>query len=167
MCHYSVDTSALIGLKDDYPQSVFPRIWDLVGSIAEQKRLWVCKQVEEECNDLELMEFFDSHAVPIPPLSYFERHLGALQKVLGNDGLLLTKPSATKTEADPFVVALGLLLDGRDPSDPMVQTRSGGAGVVVSLENPKSSVKIPAACRRFKLPHFSFIELLQAEGYSG
>ena len=72
-----------------------------------------------------------------------------------------------KDDADPYVIALALMLDGRNVSNIDQQVSGGSTCVVVAHENVRSSKKIPAACRRVNIQCINVVELLRRENYRG
>jgi len=163
---FSVDTCSLIQLKDVYPQRRFPKLWERIAELFDEFCLFICQQVTDEIDDPELKEFIAQHISPVH-LADFEAHLSGLMIYLHGAGIELTKSGAKKTEADPFVVALALKLDGRDPAKPAASEGASGRGAVVTEENSRSNRKIPAVCRSLDLQCMNLLDLFDAMGYLG
>jgi hypothetical protein len=165
---YSLDASALIDMKEHYPQAVFAGVWHAMGRVAEDGRLLVCEQVKAECRDDALQEFIGSHPQCVVELPTFLPQFAAFQASSGPLGILLTDPEDTRESADPFVVALALWAEGRDPAAIQRPMPDVSPCYVVSHEKgPLSPKRIPYACNQVALAHIRLPELLMREGYRG
>jgi hypothetical protein len=164
----------LIDLRRYYPQTVFPRLREAVAELARSGRLRWCDQVVDECKDDELKEFIATYPECRARIEDFEPQLAGLMRLHQEGAIKAVKPSVTRSEADPFVIALGLALAGRPADQIHVALDTGQEGVVVSAEGRKLGAvqsgqihMIPDICDRLNLPHRSFLEFLTEIGYSG
>lgn len=163
---YSIDACSLIQLNHVYPQARFPGLWERIAAVCGDLRVFICQQVRDELNDPELVVFVDKHISPVH-LADFEAHLKGLMTYLHSSGVELTRSSAKKTEADPFVVALALKLDGRDPERLQAPTSAAGCAIVVTEESPRSNRKIPAVCNMLNLHCIRLLDFFEAIDYVG
>jgi len=158
----------MIDLKDRYPCEVFPSLWTWLDRLAEEGRLRMCEQACDECDDPPLKEFIKRHTNIVATLASFEGHFRSLQSAESQLGLRLTNPQAARTQADPFVVALALMLDGRDASSLQHKDIPQQRCHVLSEEKRSGGGrKIPDACDALDLGHVTIVEFLRAEGYRG
>ena len=168
---YSVDASALIEFKEHYQEKYFPRMWDLVKKIANQYRLLICEEVDTECHDPELRELIEAHPQMIVGFGDMQDHFSRCQVEAQNHGLQLVDPSSTRDRADPYVVALALMVEGRDLQDLRHRTSPDAECVVVTQEKPSGAgakrVQIPNVCDFYELYCIPWLEMLKREGYVG
>ena len=126
------------------------------------------EEVREDLNLIStLMERHPDFGQVLVDLADFEPHFRALVAFVAASQITLTKPSAERTEADPFVIALALHLAGRNPRDLGTPRPAAREAVVVTDESVASSKKIPAVCRALNLPCCSLVRLLEREDYRG
>jgi hypothetical protein len=165
---YSVDASALIAFKA-FRRDIFGKMWRLAGDLADRGRLLICEEAAAECKDDELLDFMREHPVMVVAFDHID-HLKQLQAEAPRHSIELVRPDATRDEADPFVVALALMLDQRDPHDLQRKLDEAAACLVVTEEKPKGPgarwAKIPNACDFYALACIDWQELLRREGYS-
>jgi hypothetical protein len=167
---YSMDTSCLIDLDNRYPSRVSPALWGIIRQLADEARLFVCRQVQDEVDGAhhpEVLGLLSDFGQVLVDLADFEPHFRALVAFVAASQITLTKPSAERTEADPFVIALALHLAGRNPRDLGTPRPAAREAVVVTDESVASSKKIPAVCRALNLPCCSLVRLLEREDYRG
>jgi len=164
---YSVDANCLIDLDRRYPSRVFPALWALVRQLADHARLFVCRQVQDEVHNPDVVALLSECPQVIVDLPDFERHFRSLVSFLSREGIELTKPSAERTQADPFVIALALCLADRDPADLATANATAREAVVVTDESVASSKKIPAVCNLLHMPCGGLLRLLEQEDYRG
>jgi|LSQX01.3.fsa_nt_gb hypothetical protein len=108
---YSLDTSALIDVKDLYPIEVFPSMWQFIGRLAEAKRVFVAEAVKDECYDDEIIEILKTYPNMIIDFGLLQAHFAALMAEAEKNQLLLVNPSAVRNAADPHVIAVALVSD--------------------------------------------------------
>jgi hypothetical protein len=171
---YSVDSCALIDLKDLYPRARFPRLWDLFATLADDRRLRICRQSRDECKDEVLVDFLKEHSGAFVDLDEFEPFLVWLVRAQGALGIEVTAPSRTSTDADPFIIALALQLDGRSRGDPSRPNLTGPWCHVLTSEkrNPglvrrQMRKKIPDICDVLGLRCVTLLDIMRDEEYSG
>ena len=161
---YSVDASSLIDVDTYYPSELFPSLWERLGDLAASGRLLSCEGVKNECRDDALQEFFEQHPEVVTPMSDFEDHFRALMRIAQAEGILVDY-SSTKEEADPYVIALALKLDGRDPGDLEVKASDEQSCVVVAEEKRNRRLGMRRACARLRMPLLPLLDMLRQENY--
>ena len=115
---YNVDASALIDANECYPGQVFPSMWHFVGDLVTQSRLLICEEVNGECDyPPELRKFIEDHPGMVVSFEHMQHYFRRFQFEAHKHGLQLVDPSSTKDKADPYVVALALMLERREPQD--------------------------------------------------
>jgi hypothetical protein len=168
---YSVDASALIDFKDYYQEKYFPHMWDLVRNLANQYRLLICEEVDTECHDPELRELIEAHPQMVVGFGDMQDHFSRFMFEHGEHDLRLVHYGSLANKADPFVVALALMLDGRELRDLRQRTSPDAECVVVTEEKPSDAgakrVQIPNVCDFYRLPCIRWLEMMKREGYVG
>ena len=154
---YVIDSSALIDLKELYPQNVFPQIWTNLTELIKAGRLIspeeVFKEIEKKDDDLcawckiykGMMFVPNSNEI----LNYVSEVMTAFPDLVNHDTI--------NPVADPFVIALARVInDGSvDSSTP----------IVVAHESRRSPVKIPAICTSYGINNMRLLEMFSAEGW--
>ncbi len=153
---YSLDASALIELKDIYPRDItlFQPMWNLLGDLSAEGRVLVAEPARDECKDKVLKELFAAHAeMIIHVVGELNDYVNALSVDLEVKSMRLVDPSSTENRADPFVIALALMAEGRD-------IKALGAGsatakcAVIAYEKRRPTARlsrIPDVCGRYNL----------------
>lgn len=72
----------------------------------------------------------------------------------------LIDPNKEKNQADPWIIALAM-----EKNEENSLFGSNNEYIVVSRESPRSSIKIPAVCEAFDVPHMSLDEFLEDNGW--
>jgi len=166
---YSVDASALIEMKEVYPGAVFQSMWEFIGKLGDQGRLVVAEQAKSECHDAVFAPWFAAHSEMVYS---FSTELGEYVKALHAEiipaGLPLIDAASTKNQGDPFVVALSLLLEGRDLTN--LQTGASSTCRVVTYErnrNPGARLaKIRDVCDYYGIDCLKWPDVFQLESWS-
>ena|SRR3990167_10687155 len=94
----------------------------------------------------------------IPKKAYFQNESedqASLVSVIIKDYQKLIDPAREKEQADPWVVALAMLLNKQ------TSFLEDAEYVVVTQENPNSPIKIPAACRKYGVGCISLKEFFE------
>ena len=173
-CRYSVDTNTLITIATYYPPHVFGRVWEYLQALTRGGRLCVCDQVRDEYTPREatpVRELLAQHPDAVVPWADFEAWLSALMADGPSKELVLVdeEPTSNREVADPYVVALGLMLDGRSLKDLTQRTGIGQRGAVVTAEKSrpgKRPTQIPDVCLAYGLECLNWLGLLEREGYT-
>jgi len=171
---YSVDASALMDFDHVYPSDVFPSLWELLHALASEQRLWMSGFARDECHDDSLKAFLKRHTAMVVEQAEYDPWVSGLVAAETHLRIRVASPELTKTVADPFVIALALYLDGRDPKDVMRRADPTASCFVLSEEKrntrlPRGGIrtKIPDICDQLSLGYVSILEFLRHEGYSG
>jgi hypothetical protein len=107
-CRYCIDTSALIDLKNRYPQAVFPALWREMEELVDDGRLIAPSDVFEELKrgDDEISQWAKQHNTMFRPQGAdLIREAGEVLKQVPD----LADPNKIGAHADPFVVALACM----------------------------------------------------------
>ena len=167
---YSLDASAFIEFKP-LRRDVFKRMWGLLGDLADQGRLVICREAADECLDAEPKQFLREHPLMVVTFEYTGPYVLRLQAEAPRHRIQLVNPSLAKNKADPFVVALALALDGRDPHDLRRTLDPEAECLVVSQEHRKGPgakwVQIPNVCDFYGLGCIGWQDFVKREGYQG
>jgi hypothetical protein len=154
---YCVDASSLIKLKQDFPPSVFPAVWEKVEELAGNGRLIAPDEVAREVeNDDVLGPWTKRHKKVFRRLDQQQIDLA---KDIETRFPKLAKPGKFGPAADPFVIALARLEN--QPSPDLFETPK----CVVVTEEGRGPEQIPGACRHYKIDCVSLVELFQREGW--
>jgi hypothetical protein len=170
---YSVDTSAMAWLDNEYPQDIFGGVWRLLGRLADEGRLLMCEQAVAECEDPAVTDFLVGHSQVVLRFAAMEGYILRLQEEDYRHHINLTDHEATEQDADPFVVALALMIEQRDLADLRVRTRHDAMCSVVCYETRKGKQwrrgearpKIPDVCDFYGLSCVRWPDVLRAEGF--
>ena len=167
---YNADSSAMIGLKDNYPETVprFRPIWDLLRELVSAERFFICEQVAAECEDREdeLTEFIGAHPQMVLRSVEYQEHLA--QFVLEPRGREMAERNRNrqKDPADPYVIVSALALDGRDPLQLAQKLNPAAQCLVLQQEKWQGGpLKIPRICHEYGIACVTWPELLQSEDH--
>lgn len=150
---YSIDTSALVDWwVRFYPPQNFPTLAAHVEALVAAGDLRASKEVLEELKrqDDDLAEWAKHHPALFVEDSELVQDLvtALMDKYFNPD-----RPDKGINGADPFVVGLAKSVN---PALTVISGEKPG-----SAENPK----IPYVCGQEKVPHITFLGLIQAEGW--
>lgn len=145
---YSFDTSAFIdSWRRYYPNDVFKNLWNIIEEKMKDQVIVSTSIVKDEIDYQEddLKVFINQHpenfVIPDRKTQQY------VSNILSDINFEKWKTGITDV-ADPFVVGFA----------------KANNLIVVSYENLRSPNKIPAACRKLGVTHYSFLEFLRAEG---
>lgn len=149
---YCIDSSAwLDGWVRDYPQDVFPTLWD---KLAERVSDGVLKCSEEVYVELKkkddgIYDWLKARKEVVVPID--EPIQGIVSELLERYPRLVDT-HRNRSQADPFVIATAEILQG----------------VVVTGEKPRGNLevpKIPDVCEARNIRCISFLEMLRELGW--
>ena len=154
---YCIDASSLIKLKQDFPQGVFPAVWEKVEELAGSGRLIAPDEVawEVESDDV-LGSWTKRHKKMFRRLDQQQIDLA---KEVERRFPKLAKPGKFGPAADPFVIALARLEN--QPSPDLFERPK----CVVVTEEGRGPEQIPGACRHYRIDCVSLVGLFQREGW--
>jgi hypothetical protein len=149
---YCLDTSALIEpWVRLYPPDIFPPVWRKLEELVEDGSLRapveVRRELERQSDDLyKWARESDDLFVELDAAQ------ARKAKEVVNTFPNLVKPNSTKSQADPFVIALAEI---------------SGVPVVTyeTMAKKKDAPKIPNVCESRKLKVLTLVELLRAESF--
>jgi hypothetical protein len=147
---YCLDTSALIEpWVRHYPVDLFPRLWDALADLAQ--RHVICAPVEVRREIERQSDGLSKWAKKLPVLSE-EADAAQMRLVrdIVNEHPGLVKPNSTKSQADPFVIAMA---------------EANRVPVIAYETRAKrdAAPKIPNVCDARRISTVSFVEMLRAE----
>lgn len=158
---YCIDSSALITMQNHYSRRLMPDLWKYLEELFNDGTLISHKVVFDEIVPKQGAK--DSLAKWITPFKgSFQKitqdQLDLLSDILANFPRLVDEDSE-KDQADPFLIA-------------MLVSKMNNLGlfgkasnyVIVSAENERSSIKIPAACRHYDIRHMNINQFFDSIG---
>jgi hypothetical protein len=155
---YCIDTSSLIKLRRDFPQDVFPGVWENIEKLGASGRLIAPTEVlrEIERGDDELVSWVRQHRKLFKKPD--QAQLMAVREILAAFPVL-AQASKETPEADPFVV--GLAKAGNDAAgSSLLPDRD--RYIVVSEERRRAT---PQACSRYGIKCITLLDLFRREGW--
>jgi Domain of unknown function (DUF4411) len=102
---YVIDTSALIDLKNQYPEKIFPGVWERFNEMCEQKKIIAPREVLKEIKrgDDELTTWAEDYEhIFLEPC---EEEIEILQEVLASYSDKAKEKHSTGPWADPLVIS--------------------------------------------------------------
>lgn len=156
---YCVDTSTLIHIHREYPEDVFPGLWQSVAKLVQGGRLIAPLEVlkEIEKGDDQLLKWAKKHRRMFrdldPSQAQVVKHIAA-------EFPTLVDWQKETPEADPFVIALAQV-QTEDRKDELFATKH----IVVTQESPTKANRIPAVCKHYGVECINLLELFRWEGW--
>jgi hypothetical protein len=160
---YCIDSSAFITLNRVYAMGFLPEdIWKLMQDLFDRERIVSHEFVYAEiCPKTSKPDFLakwikknSSHFFPVTV-----RQTQLVTDILAKFSSLINSAKEIN-EADPWIIALAI--EKRESSDLFGRYANL---TVVSSENEKSAVKIPAACKEFSIPHLGLKGFFSDNGW--
>lgn len=151
---YCIDTSAwLDGWVRDYPNEVFPSLWERLSEAIEEGVLKCSEEVYVEIKkkDDGLRDWLKSRKKVLVPID--EEILATVSELLAAYPRLVDT-HRDRSQADPFVIATA--------------ERLGRGTVVVTGEKPRGKLdtpKIPDVCDVRGIRHATFLDMLRQLGW--
>ncbi len=160
---YCLDTSAFVDMVHEQPEDLYPGLWNCMGDLAKAGRLIMVKNAYEECKDPEAQPWLKACSCIIRPLSAdVIACVSQLQSDLTDDKQFLVDPKSTKSQADPFVIALAM-------SENLKRGGSHSSGDVVLVHHESATnnrygrVKIADICRRYSIQSYRMVDVVRQE----
>lgn len=164
--NWSIDTNVLITLRHQFPQDLYESFWEQMEEFANQGHWLVCDTVIRECRDAEWQSWFTAHPGIIAAVDNdYLTYSGLLATELDNNSMPLIDPSTTRHGADPFVIALALMIERRDPADLRKTTTSTRCGVLSQEIRKPSKMNIPSVCDWYGIPCMTIYEYMRQHGW--
>lgn len=149
---YCLDTSALVEpWQRHYPHDLFEPVWEALGDliVAGHVRAPVEVRRELERQSDGLLKWANGWEGLFEDVD--EAQLKASKEIV-NKYPSLVKPNSTKSQADPFVIALA-------------EVRGVAVITYETRAKKNEAPKIPNVCEDRKIKMVTFVELLRAEGF--
>lgn len=143
---YVLDTSALIDLKNEYPQAAFPSLWQRIEELCDKGVIISVREVRREIErgSDQLVLWVKARPTMFKMPSVEEAILvGTLQ----DDHPSWVDPAGTNPDADPFVVAAAKCQDL----------------IIITHEKPNKLLRV--AAKRLELRCLRIAELVAEEGW--
>jgi hypothetical protein len=149
---YIIDSSALFDLKNNYPEHIFPGVWERFNEMFEQQQIVSAREVYREIlkgND-ELVawadRFIDNFLLPC------QEELELFQEIMVLYPSRIIEKVGTRPWADPLLIAAG-----RYYRLPIIQHEK-------SLD--PNQWKIPFMAKKFKITCYTLVEFFEEENWS-
>ncbi len=163
---YSVDANIMIRLKNDFPADVMAPVWDEIERLVHDGRWrifeYVVKEIDKHPGKQRWAWLRDHPDAIVPFDDMFNEYVARLMHELDAVNLRMIDPESQRHAADPFVVALALMYEGRDLTD--LQRRTGSRTCcVLSTETARSARqrKIPTVCDHYGIPHMGLWDFMR------
>jgi Domain of unknown function (DUF4411) len=152
---YSLDTSGLLkGWKEAYPPDIFAALWQDIDGLIYSGDLIACEVVlqELEVGDDDVYQWARRPRMFVPLDADIQL---AVNNILSHpEHCKLVKRHATRTDADPFVIATALVKDCAVISSE-----------ILMMSPSPHKTKIPNVCRDLGIRHLTFLEFIREQGW--
>ncbi len=159
---YCFDASVFIALNRVNLYIPIPDIWNELDKLFLSGRLISHEYVYDEFNPGSKNPDFLAKWIK-DRKRYFvgttEKQFQLVERILGRFDRLID-PEKEKNQADPWIIALAI-----EKNQEVTLFGQNKEYYVISREKIRSSTKIPAVCRAFDVPHLSFEEFLDDNGW--
>ncbi len=149
---FCLDTSAwLDGWVRDYPEEVFPSLWEKLAECVASGQVRCSEEVyvELEKKDDGIHDWLKRHKQVVVPIN---EEIQRIVAALLTEHPRLVDTFRQRSQADPFVIA----------------TAEALSATVVTGEKPRGKLdipKIPDVCEQRKIPCISFLQMLRELGW--
>lgn len=157
---YCPDTSALITMQRYYPLRMLPDLWKhleelfLKGKITSHEFVYdEIVPTDKKATKDDLATLISKYKVNFKPISKRQAQL-VLEIVTLFPQLI--DPRSKKDEADPWIVAMVV-----EMMEEVNMFEKDSDFVIVSTESEKSSNKIPAVCKHYRVRHMNLFEFFE------
>lgn len=148
---YVIDTSALIDLKNQYPEKVFPGVWERFNELCDDKRIIAPREVLREIKkgDDELTEWADGYEhIFLEPC---EEEYEVLQQVMGSYSDKALEKFSTGLWADPLVIA---------------SAKHFGLPIIQQELNDAKQSKLPAIAKLHSVECIKLVKFFEEESWT-
>lgn len=157
---YCVDTSALITMQRYYPQRILPDLWKQIEDLFINEKITSHEFVYDEIVPTDKNALKDELATLISKYkanfkSITKRQAQLVPQIISLFPHLID-PRSKKNQADPWIVAM--IIEMMEEVNLFDQDSDF---VIVSTESEKSSNKIPAVCKQYKVRHMNLFEFFE------
>lgn len=159
MVVYVIDTSSLIKMKEQYPSTTFPSVWQNMEKLCKNGKLIgpleVLKEIEEGDDELKVWAK-KVRNIFIKP----DKRQTEIVKDILNKHPYLAKPQKIGPNADPWIIALA-----KRENEKTQQTLFPNIYVVVTEESKTKAQRVPGVCRSYRINCINILELFEKEGW--
>lgn len=148
---YVIDSSALFDLKNQYPERIFPGVWDQFNIMVEDKLIIAPREVLREIkkgND-ELLEWAEKYIDNF--LEPTDEEYFLVQEIMKTYPQSILDKYSTRPWADPFIIAC---------------SKHYGLPIIQHENNDPNQYKIPTIARKYNLKCQTLIEFFDDENWS-
>jgi len=164
---YLCDTSAMVDLRQNYPEDLFPNLWARIADLTHEFRFYLHEEViqELETTDDESLPWIRQH--PTIRLAITDGQQRRLRSILTEVPRLATPTK--KNDADPWLIAAALELDRRDdPNRPLLSSEicvlsSEKPNRGIPITDPISRQPIPNVCAHYNIRHLCLVDMFTQE----
>lgn len=159
---YCIDASAFITMHRFYPKRLIPDLWAQLEELFKENKILSHQIVFDEIvpkfgqkDDLaQWLNNFKNNFI-----STSQRQLEIVPIVLRKYPKLID-PESEKDQADPWMIAMLIEIMEQDGlfGDQSIY-------VMVTTESEKSSTRLPAACKHYKIRHMNLFQFFKANGF--
>lgn len=157
---YCPDTSALITMQRYYPLRIMPDLWKHLEELFSSGRISSHEFVYDEIIPTDKTAPKDDVATLISKYKANFKSISKRQAQLVPQIISLfphlIDPRSKRDQADPWIVAM--VIEMMDEDKFFAQNSNF---VVVSTESEKSSNKIPAVCKHYRVRHMNLFEFFE------
>lgn len=157
---YCVDTSALITMQRYYPMRMLPDLWKHLEELFIDERITSHDFVYDEIVPKDknavkddLASVISKYKVNFKPIS--KRQAQLVPQIISLFPTLID-PRSKKDQADPWIVAMVV-----EMMEKVNLFEKDSDFVIVSTESEKSSSKIPAVCKQYRVRHMNLFEFFE------
>jgi hypothetical protein len=149
---YCIDTSSLIFAKNSFPTDLFPGFWTPFEDKIRDKSLISIHPVWEEIGkgDDGLPKWAKDNHVLFHEVT---TEIGYAVKKVITAGKEIVNPLLEKDEADPYLIALAMVVNGTVVTQEKAKTKKG-------------QIKIPIVCQRLNIPCTDLHGMMRDLGWS-
>ena len=157
---YCVDTSVLITMQRYYPLRMLPDLWKKLEELFLNNRITSHEFVYDEivptdkkATKDDLATLISKYKANFKPIS--KRQAQLVPQIISLFPHLID-PNSKKNQADPWIVAMVI-----EMMEDANMFENDSDFVIVSTESEKSSNKIPAVCKQYKVRHMNLFEFFE------
>jgi hypothetical protein len=157
---YCVDTSALITMQRYYPMRMLPDLWKLLEELLLSGRITSHDFVYDEIVPIDkktpkddLATLISKYKVNFKPIT--KRQAQLVPQIISLFPHLID-PRSKKDQADPWIIAMVV-----EMMEEVNMFEKDSDFVIVSTESEKSSNKIPAVCKHYRVRHMNLFEFFE------
>ncbi|HQU83596.1 MAG TPA: DUF4411 family protein [Pyrinomonadaceae bacterium] len=161
---YCIDTSALITMQRYYPLRMLPDLWKHLEELFINNKITSHEFVFDEIVPSDKKAQKDDLATLIAKYknnfkSISKRQAQLVPQIISTFPHLID-PRSKKDQADPWIIAMVI-----EMMEEVNLFDKDSDFVIISTESEKSSNKIPAVCKHYKVRHMNLFEFFEDNGW--